>query len=387
MVKVNDFALQRQLGAKTREPRWAIAYKPQAHQAVTTIRDIRGSVGRTGVITPYAVFEPVRVGGVTVTRSTLHNWDEIERKDIRIGDTVVVERAGDVIPHVVAVVKEKRTGDERRVPIPEKCPVCDSAVAREEGEVAARCVSLSCPAQVQEKIIHFASRGGMDIEGLGEKNVALLHSTGLITRFEDLYRLKKADLLSLPRFAEKSAQNLIEGIERSKETTLSKFLFAIGIPHVGEYGARLLAMHFKSLEALYRVAPEKVLAIKQVGETISDAVSTFFHDEGNIETFVSLKERGLRVENPDFNPEEKVQGSLAGMTFVITGTMLAPRKEVEELIERHGGHAASQVSASTDYVVVGENPGSKLAKAEKLGVKRITYTELLGLTEHTSEAR
>ncbi len=383
VVKVNDFSLQRQLGAKTREPRWAIAYKPQAHQAVTKILDIRGSVGRTGVITPYAVFEPVSVGGVTVTRSTLHNWDEIERKDIRIGDTVVVERAGDVIPHVVAVVGEKRTGDERRLPIPENCPVCGSTVAREEGEVAARCVSLSCPAQVQEKIIHFASRGGMDIEGLGEKIVALLHSTGFITRFEDIYRLKKADLLSLPRFADKSAQNLIDAIERSKRTTLAKFLFAIGIPHVGEYGARLLAMHFKSLEELYRVAPDRVLAIKQVGETISDAVSTFFHDEGNIQTFESLGELGLCVENPDFAPDEKAQGSLAGMTFVITGTMPAPRKEVEELVERHGGHAASQVSASTDYVVVGENPGSKLAKAEKLGVKRITYAELLGFTGET----
>ena len=190
-------------------------------------------MGRTGVITPYAVFEPVRVGGVTVTRSTLHNWDEIERKDIRIGDTVVIERAGDVIPHVVAVVTEKRTGEERRFPIPEKCPACGSTVVREEGEVAARCVSLSCPAQVQEKIIHFASRGGMDIEGLGEKNVALLHSTGLITRFEDIYRLKKADLLQLPRFAEKSAQNLIDAIERSKRTTLAKFLNACRHPPRG----------------------------------------------------------------------------------------------------------------------------------------------------------
>lgn len=380
VVKVNDFSLQRQLGSKTREPRWAIAYKPQAHQAMTKIRDIRGSVGRTGVITPYAVFEPVRLGGVTVARSTLHNWDEIERKDIRIGDTVVVERAGDVIPHVVAVVKEKRTGDERRVPIPEKCPVCGSTVAREEGAVAARCVSLSCPAQVQEKIIHFASRGGMDIEGLGEKNVALLHSTGLITRFEDIYRLKKADLLTLPRFAEKSAQNLIDAIERSKRTTLSKFLNAAGIPHVGEYGARLLATRFKSLEELYRVAPEEVLAIKQVGETIADAVSTFFHDEGNIKTLESLRDLGLHVENPDFAPDEKARGPFAGMTFVITGTLPATRKEVEELIERHGGHAASQVSASTDYLIVGENPGSKLTKAERLGVKTITYTDFVGLT-------
>jgi DNA ligase (NAD+) len=251
---------------------------------------------------------------------------------------------------------------------------------REEGEVAARCVSLSCPAQVQEKIIHFASRGGMDIEGLGEKNVALLHSTGLITRFEDIYRLTKENLLKLPRFAEKSAQNLIDAIERSKRTTLAKFLFAIGIPHVGEFGARLLATRFKGLEELYRVAPDEVLTIKQVGETISEAVSTFFHDEGNIRTLESLRDLGLRVENPDFAPEKEAEGSLAGMAFVITGSLPAARKEVEELIERHGGHAASQVSASTHYLIVGEDPGSKKAKAEKLGVKTITYADLLGLT-------
>jgi DNA ligase (NAD+) len=383
VVKVNNFSLQRELGEKTREPRWAIAYKFKAHQAVTRIVDIKSSVGRTGVVTPYAVFEPVRVGGVTVTRSTLHNWDEIERKDIRIGDTVVIERAGDVIPHVVAVVAEKRTGDEKRVQLPETCPVCGSRVAREEGEVAVRCVSLSCPAQVQEKIIHFASRGGMDIEGLGEKNAALFYETGLIKRFEDVYRLKKEDLLRLPRFAEKSAQNLIRAIDLSKRTTLAKFLNAIGIPHVGEYGARLLAIHFRNLEDLYRARPERILEIKQVGETIATSVSTFFHDEGNLKTLESLKELGLSLENPDFAAEEKPPGPLAGMTLVITGTLPVPRKEAEDLIELAGGRAASQVSASTDYLVVGENPGSKLAKAEKSGVKRIAYKELVALAGET----
>jgi DNA ligase (NAD+) len=236
---------------------------------------------------------------------------------------------------------------------------------------------------VQEKIIHFASRGGMDIEGLGEKNVALLYETGLIKRFEDIYRLKKEDLLRLPRFAEKSAQNLIDAIERSKRTTLAKFLNACGVPHVGESGARLLAMHFKDLEDLYRATPERILDIKQVGETIAASVATFFHDEGNLKTLESLKELGLRLENRDFATEEKAQGRLAGMTFVITGTLPAPRKEAEELIARGGGRAASQVSASADYLVVGENPGSKLAKAEKLGIKRITYSELVTLTEET----
>jgi len=376
VVKVDDFALQRELGAKTREPRWAIAYKFPAHQAITRIRDIRGSVGRTGVITPYAVFEPVKVGGVTVSRSTLHNWDEVERKDIRIGDAVVIERAGDVIPHVVEVIKEKRTGEEKAVAVPESCPVCGSAVVREKSEVAVRCVSLSCPAQIQEKIIHFASRGGMDIEGLGEKNVALLYSRGLIERFEDIYKLKKSDLLSLPRFAEKSAQNLIDAIERSKRTTLAKFLFAIGIPHVGEYGARLLASNFRTLEDLYRTSPEKVLRIKQVGETIADSVATFFGDEGNIKTFESLRSSGVTPENPDFTAGRGIRGTLEDLTFVITGALPKARSEVEELIEKNGGRSASQVSAGTDYLVVGENPGSKLAKAESLGIRKITYEQL-----------
>ena len=210
VVKVNDFGLQKLLGMKTREPRWAVAYKFAAHQGITEIIDIQGSVGRTGVITPFAIFEPVRIGGVTVSRSTLHNWDEMERKDIKIGDTVVVERAGDVIPHVIAVLKDKRTGSEKPFPVPENCPACGSRVVREEGEVAVRCIGLNCPAQVQERIFHFASRGALDIEGLGEKNVQLFYSQGLVHNFVDLFRLKKEDLLKLPRFAEKSAQNLIE---------------------------------------------------------------------------------------------------------------------------------------------------------------------------------
>ncbi len=379
VVKVNSFPLQQQLGAKTREPRWAIAYKFQAHQATTRILEIHGSVGRTGVITPYAVFEPVRIGGVTVTRSTLHNWDEMERKDIRIGDTVLIERAGDVIPHVVAVIKEKRTGAERPLPIPETCPACGSTTVREEGEVAVRCVSLYCDAQVQEKIIHFASRGGMDIEGLGEKNVALFYSQGLIHHFEDIYRLQKDKLLGLPRFAEKSAQNLIDAIERSKTTTLAKFLFAIGILHVGEYVAKLLATHFARLEDLYHVTPDRVLEIKQAGDKIAASVSAFFNDERNIQTLESLRSLGVSIENPDFAAFSREQGRLSGMTLVITGTLPVPRKDVEQLVEAHGGHVSSSVSASTGYLVIGENPGSKLAKAKNLGITTITYDKLLEL--------
>ena len=381
VIKVNDLGLQQKLGVKTREPRWAIAYKFQAHQGTTRIKEIHGSVGRTGVITPFAVFEPVRIGGVTVSRSTLHNWDEIERKDIKVGDTVVVERAGDVIPHVIMVIKEKRTGKEKKFPIPERCPACGSRVVREEGEVAVRCVSLHCPAQVQEKIIHFASRGGMDIEGLGEKNVELLYSRGIIKHFEDIYKLKKEDLLELPRFAEKSAQNLIVAVEKSKHATLSKFLFAIGILHVGEYAAKVLAKNFRKLEDLYKVTPERIMQIKQMGEKIASSVSMFFNDQKNIDILNSMIKLGPKITNPDFISEKKGEAPLEGLTFVITGALPKSRKEVEDLIEANGGHAASAVSASTSFLVVGEDPGSKLDKAKSLGVKTISYNELLKMIE------
>jgi len=388
VIKVNDFGLQQKLGVKTREPRWAIAYKFEAHQGTTKIREIHGSVGRTGVITPFAVFEPVKIGGVTVSRSTLHNWDEIKRKDIKIGDTVVVERAGDVIPHVVMVVQEKRTGREMSFPLPEKCPACGSQVVREEGEVAVRCVSLHCPAQVQEKIIHFASRGGMDIEGLGEKNVELLYSRGLIKHFEDIYKLKKEDLLGLPRFAEKSAQNLIDAIEQSKHTTLAKFLFAIGILHVGEYAAKVLAKNFMNLEDLYRISSEKIIQIKQMGEKISSSLATFFADEKNLRTLDSMLSLGLDIRNPDFAFGADQELPLTGLSFVITGTLPKSRKEVEEMIEEHGGHPSSALSAKTDFLIVGEEPGSKLRKAKALGVRTISYTELLKLIkERTGHPR
>jgi len=378
VIKVNDFELQKRLGVKTREPRWAIAYKFPAHQGTTRILEIIPSVGRTGVITPVAILEPVQIGGVTVSRSTLHNWDEIERKDIRVGDTVVVERAGDVIPHVIMVIKEKRTGKEKKVSIPEHCPECGSRVVREEGEVAVRCVGLNCPAQVMERIKHFASRDAMDIEGLGEKNVALLYEKGLIRHFVDLYRLKKEDLLRLPRFAEKSAQNLINAIRESKKTTLARFLYAIGILHVGEFTAKLIAKHFRKLEDLYYISPDKLSSIPQIGDKIARSVSEFFNDKENINTLETLKKMGLSITNPDYEGHrEPKRKPLEGLTFVITGTLPRPRKEVEEMIEAAGGHAASSVSKSTSYLVVGEAPGSKLEKARRLGVKTITYDDLM----------
>lgn len=386
VIKVNDFGLQKELGVKTREPRWATAYKFQAHQGTTKIREIHGSVGRTGVITPFAVFEPVRIGGVTVSRSTLHNWDEIERKDIREGDTVVVERAGDVIPHVISVDVGKRPRHAVKVRVPDKCPACGAKVIREEGEVAVRCVSLHCPAQIQEKIIHFASRGCMDVEGLGEKNVELLYTKGLIKHFEDIYKLKKEALLELPRFAEKSAQNLIDAINRSKNTTLARFLYALGIIHVGEFAAKLLARNFEALKKLYHIQMKDIMDIKQMGDKIAVSVATFFNDEKNLHLLdVMVKEHELKIANPDYAEKVKAARPLDGLTFVITGTLTKSRRKVEYLIEANGGHASSSLSASTDYLVVGEEPGSKLEKAKALGVKTISYAGLMKMIEEKSE--
>ena len=372
VVKVNSFDLQKELGIKTREPRWAIAFKFPAHQGTTVIEDIIASVGRTGAITPVAIMKPVKIGGVTVSRSTLHNWDEIERKDIRIHDTVVVERAGDVIPHVVAVIKEKRTGEEKPFPPPKQCPVCGSQVVREEGEVAFRCIGLNCSAQVLERIMHYASRGAMDIEGLGEKNVELLFNKGLIEHFADLYKLKKEQLLELPRFAEKSARNLIDAIETSKKTTLSRFLFALGILHVGEYAAKQLARHYQKIEDLYHVKPGHIIEIKQMGEKLAESISGFFSDKENLKTLDTLKKLGVKISNPDYETAtKKERGPLDGLTIVVTGTLSRPRNEIEELVERLGGHAAGSVSKKTSYVLAGDEAGSKLKKAKALGVKII----------------
>ncbi|MCX8031341.1 MAG: NAD-dependent DNA ligase LigA [Thermodesulfovibrionales bacterium] len=379
VIKVNDFELQRLLGYKTREPRWAIAFKFQAHQGTTKILEIKGSVGRTGVITPYAILEPIKIGGVTVSRSTLHNWDEIERKDIREGDYVIVERAGDVIPHIIMPIKERRTNTEKKVNKPEKCPVCNSKLMIDEEEVAIRCINLDCPAQIQEKIIHFASRGAMNIEGLGEKNVNLLYSHGLIKHFSDIYKLKKEDLLKLPRFKEKSAQNLINAIESSKEARLSKFLFALGIPHVGEYASRLLAENFQKLEDLYYIKKDKILTIRQIGEKISQSICDFFNNVDNIDVLELLKNEGIKITNPDFKDTLDTHKPLKGLTFVITGSLEIPRKELQEEIIKGGGNVLSSISRNVDYLIVGQDPGSKLDKAKQLNIKTINYREFLNL--------
>ncbi len=381
VIKVNDIELQKVLGIKTREPRWAIAYKFPAHKGTTKIIEIKESVGRTGTITPVAFLEPVTIGGVTVSRSTLHNWDEIRRKDIRVGDTVVVERAGDVIPHVVSVLEEKRTGNEEMLNPPSKCPECGSAVKKEDGSVAYRCIGLNCSAQVQERIRHYASRAAMDIEGLGVKNVELLFSKGLINHFADIYSLDKDALLALPRFAEKSAQNLIESVEKSKVTTLSRFLFALGILHVGEYAAKLLAVNYENIQDLYHVKHEDIVKIKQMGEKIAEAVASFFNDPENLHTLDVLKQKGFKISNPDFETGKDSKRPFEGLTFVVTGTMPKPRKAVEDIIENMGGHASGSVSKKTDFLVLGESPGSKFKKAQTFGTKILSYEELLKMVE------
>ncbi len=294
---------------------------------------------------------------------------------------VVVERAGDVIPHVIAVIKEKRTGKEKHFAIPDECPSCGSKVIREEGEVAVRCINLDCPAQVVERIIHFASRDALNIEGLGEKNVELLYTKELIRNFSDLFRLTKEDLLNLPRFADKSADNMISAIEKSKHTTLARFLYALGILHVGEYAAKLLAKNFRALEDLYHVRTEQVTEIKQMGEKIAGSVSSFFNHPDNLKTLKALQTLGLALTNPDFETEVEEKKPLDGLTFVITGTLPKPRKEVEDLVESLGGRIASSVSKSTGFLVVGDDAGSKLQKATALGVKTISYDDLLSLID------
>ncbi|NTW64973.1 MAG: NAD-dependent DNA ligase LigA [Nitrospirae bacterium] len=379
VVKVNDFTLQRQLGNKTREPYWAIAYKFPPQSEKTKLLDITQSVGRTGVVTPVAILSPIKIGGVTVSRSTLHNWDEIERKDIRIGDTVLIERAGDVIPRVVSFDIKERLGNETKYQKPTTCPECGSHVVRPEGEVAYRCIGLNCPAQVLEKIIHYASRDAMDIEGLGEKNVELLYNHKLIASFIDLYKLKenKKQLLKLPRFAEKSAQNLIDAIEKSKKTTLSRFIYGLGLQDVGEFAAKQLAKNYKTLEELYHVQLEQIINIKQMGEKLATSISEFFNEEENLRTLASLKTLGVTIDNPDYQGAGKKAGVFDGLTFVITGTLSKPRDEYEALIEQNGGRAAGSVSKKTSYVLAGSDAGSKLEKARELGVKVLTEEQFM----------
>lgn len=380
VLKVNSLALQEKLGQVSRSPRWAIACKFPAAQETTIVRDIVVQVGRTGALTPVAIMEPVNVGGVTVSRATLHNEDEIQKKDIRIGDTVLIQRAGDVIPEVVSVIPEKRTGSERTFAMPKHCPECGSVVARPEGEVAWRCVNLSCPAQIKEHLRHFASRGAMDIEGLGEKVAAQLFDAGLVTDPADLYFLTKEKLLSLDRKAEKSVSNLLDAIARAKSPPLSKFIFALGIRHVGERTARVLAERFGSLEALAQAHLSDLTAISEIGPEIAQSIVSFFAESRNAQVLQKFKQA-------DVVPQKHNAPSgapLAGKLFVFTGTLeTLGRNEAKALVEAGGGGVLSSVSAKTSYVVAGADPGSKFEKARVLGIPIISESEFLKLTGRT----
>ena len=373
VVKVNDLELQKRLGAKARSPRWAVAYKFAPVQETTKILDIEVQVGRTGVLTPVAILEPVEIGGVIVKRATLHNQDEIERKDIRIGDTVLVQRAGDVIPEVVMPIKSKRTGKERKFQMPDKCPVCGAKVVKKEGEVAVRCPNKNCPAQIRALLRHFASKGAMDIEGLGEKIIDLLVEKGLVKEIPDIYYLKLEDLLKLPGFQLRSAKNLLDAIERSKKTTLARFIYALGIRYVGEQTAQILANHFKSLDKLMNATLQELLSIKGIGEKTARSIKAFFEDERNIRNIERLLDAGITFEEV-----KSKKSPIAGKTFVFTGALKSmTRDKAKELVLERGGMVASQVSRNVDYVVVGESPGSKLVKAKQLGIKTINEEEFL----------
>lgn len=378
VVKVDSFLLQRELGEKSRSPLWAIACKFPPRQAETELVNILLSVGRTGVITPVALLRPVEISGVTVSRATLHNWDELAAKDIRIGDTVVVERAGDVIPAVVKVVVERRNGSERTVPPPQVCPECGSPVVRIADEVALRCMGISCPPQIRESIRHFASRGAMDIEGLGEKAVEQLLSLGLVHTVADLYRLTKDDFMRFDRMGDKLASNLLAALEASKSCDLGRFIYALGIRHVGERTAKALAQAFGSLDDLEKTTIEELTSVRDIGATVAQSIVTFFNNPGNRTVIRQLRELGVYPEAV----AKKVGGRLSGKNFVFTGSLTRfSREYARKLVEDQGGNVVGSVSRKTDYVVAGDEAGSKLTKARELGLAVLGEEEFLTLLE------
>jgi len=378
VIKVDNLGLQSRLGVISRNPRWALAYKFKPKQETTKVLRIIPQVGRTGAITPVAVLEPVRVGGIEITRATLHNQDEIDKKDVRIGDKVIVQRAGDVIPEVVKVVESRRTGEERRYHIPDRCPVCGADVVRLENEALHRCMGLSCPAQLKGRVKHFASKRTMDIDGLGDKLVAQLVDKGMVTDVSDLYRLSKADLVSLERMADKSAQNILNAIEASKRKPLAKFIFALGIRHVGEHMAEVLARELKSLEGFLRATEEDLLSIREIGPELAQSVVGFFGDQGNREVLRKLQKAGLIIVETAVDETAK----LKGLTFLFTGAMESfTRDQARDLVESLGGRAASSMSKKVDYVVVGRDPGSKYERARELGITILTESQFKGMVE------
>jgi DNA ligase (NAD+) len=370
VLKVNSFAQQRELGSTIKHPRWAIAFKFTAKQATTKLKDIVIQVGRTGTLTPVAILEPVQVGGVTVSRATLHNFDELKRKDIRVGDMVLVERSGDVIPQVVKSISEKRTGEEKARTIPRKCPVCGSDVIRTLDEVAVRCPNKQCPARLKWRIEYFASRDAMDIDHLGGQTIDKLIEKGLIDNIADLYALTEQDLLQLEGFKEKSVQNLLDSIEKSKHQGLARLMYGLGIRHVGKYASQILAAQYQSIDELASKTAEELTQIHGLGEKTAEAIATFFATEENVELINKLKGIGIRTK------ETKKEGPLNGKKFVFTGGLSTlSRPDASDLVMKKGGMVASAIGKDIDYVVVGSDPGSKYEKAKKLGLTIIDENE------------
>jgi len=377
VIKVNSLSNQKKLGETSKNPRWAISYKFAAKQITTQLRDIVIQVGRTGALTPVAVLEPVKVGGVIVSRATLHNFDEVKRKDIRIGDWVLVERSGDVIPQVVRSIGEKRTGNEKQKDIPKKCPICGSEIIHTEGEVAIRCSNRMCPARLKWRVKYYASRDAMDIDHLGGSTIDKLIEKNLIDNIADLYFLKKKDILTLEGFKDKSAQNLIDSINNSKKQDLSRLIYGLGIRHVGKYAAQLLASKYNSIDKLAKASPEELMGIDGLGDKTAEAVGTFFATDENIELIKRLKDIGVKTHE-----EKKTQLPFQGKKFVFTGGLSSiSRPDASDLVKQVGGIVSSSVSKDIDYVVAGGKPGSKYKKAEKLGLNIINeeeFKELVG---------
>lgn len=380
VIKVNDYAMQESMGELSRSPRWAIAWKFPAQQEQTKIRDIIVSVGRTGALTPVALLEPVRVGGVEVSRASLHNEDEIKKKDMRIGDTVVIQRAGDVIPEVVKVVVSQRTGKEKEFSMPKTCPVCGSKAIRPEGEAIHRCTGMACRAQIKENLAHFVSKGAMNMDGLGRKYLEQIVDKGMIQDPADLYLLRKEDLMKMDRMGDKLAENLLRAIEMSKEPTPTQLIYALGIRNVGLHLAGVLARHFRSVDNLARQEMEDLTQVHEIGPVVAESIYNFFRNPRNLKVLEKLKAAGVRF--PVVGAEEEKETPLSGKTFVLTGTLDSfTREEATRIIQEMGGRVSGSVSKKTDFVVVGRDPGSKYTKALALGITTLNEEDFKALIE------
>ncbi|HBA26788.1 MAG TPA: DNA ligase (NAD(+)) LigA [Nitrospinae bacterium] len=381
VIKVNSLDLQDRLGILTRSPRWAVAYKFKARQETTKVKDIIVGVGRTGALTPVAVLEPVEVGGVTVERATLHNQGEVDRKDVMVGDWVVIQRAGDVIPEVVMVIKDKRNGKEKPFKLPDKCPLCGSAVIK-EGAIHRCTGGLSCPAQLKEGIRHFASKRAMNIEGLGDRHIDQLVEKSVIKDIADLYSLKKGDITELERWADKSAENLLNQIEKSKNTTLSRLIYALGIRQVGEHMAKVLSDNFDSLDELMKADYDSLIEIHEIGPETAESIVTFLKEGHNRNVIEKLKRAGVKTERQEARSKKQEDLRFKDKQFVLTGTLSGfTREEAKALIENLGGRVTSTVNKNTDYVIIGTEPGSKYDKAKELGVKMLNKDEFKDLLD------